>query len=370
MSQSTINEERHTLSAKRRYVSNATRTILEILWRHTYSGHGLSTTQIHDLLLSSFGDDAPAIRTVRNQLNALEGSEFLGREIHKLDPRSNDDDANEMDGAIAPQAGWRMSTFFDTAEARLLTDSLALSRISRDTMSGVIEKLGELVGGISLNNDYLTVTNAKDSFNGDFLHTIGILNEAVAHHQSVTFNYTNYDHRGRLKARKAPTGQAREYHVDPYQMVFKNGRYYLVCLLHTEASEQRIFCIDRIINPQLSEPSATSGTDFDAITYMRERPYPVTDEVTDIAMLVQPPAFNAVFEWFDNPTILGPDTNGWYRVTARSPVKAACWWTLQYAAFPIRILGPKELRQQLAESLHTLIIHYNFNSSNNGPGKP
>ncbi|MBW3081740.1 helix-turn-helix transcriptional regulator [Bifidobacterium saguinibicoloris] len=348
--------------SKQRYASSTTPDILEILWRRTYSGHGLTTREIHDALMQRLGEDAPSLRTVSNQLNALEGRTFLGREIHKLDPKTNEEDAGEIEGAADPQLGWRMSTFFEPSEARLLADGLALSRISRDSIYDIVAKLNELVGGISIGNDYLTTTSAKDDFSGEFLRTIGLLNEAITHRHSAMFNYTNYDAKGQLRPRlEDSTGKPRRYHVDPYQMVFKNGRYYLVCALHDKATQRRIFCIDRIINLRVTDiPLNAARLKFDAITYMRERPYPVTDEPVTIVMTVPPEAFNPLFEWFDSPKIVGPNSSNRYQVTVRSPIKAAYWWTLQYADIAIDIRKPEELREQLATTGCKFAVRYGF----------
>lgn len=355
-------------SSKKRYTNNAVVEILKLLWQQTRTGHGLSTQQIHDQLVFSLGEFAPSIRTVRNQLNTLEGSNFLGREIHKLVPIS-DDDVNEMNNAKEPQPGWRMSTFFDPAEVRLLSDSLALSRISKDAMNDMVDKLNELVGGITLSNDYLATANERDRLNREFLTTIGRLNDAISSNRAVTFHYMNYNKDGQLEPRLSQNSNSpHEYHVDPYQMVFKNGRYYLICALHDDEEERRIFYVDRIANISISsESSHASKAHFDAIEYMRERPYPVTEEAVKIVMAVQPSAFNYIFDWFDESKIIKTKDKPYYIVTVKSPIKAAYWWALQYADAPVEIIKPPELRQQLQKAGITLAIRYKLARKNRTP---
>lgn len=361
MSQSDI---QGSIRPRKPYASNSILAILKILWQHTYTGHGWDASQIYDELKRDLGEFAPTDHTVRNQLNALEGQKFLGRQIHKLDP-NNKEDAAELEGATKAQAGWRMSTFLSPAEARLLSDSLALSRISQDAMSDMLNKLNGLVGGIKLSTNYLTTTSAKDRFNGEFLSSIKTINEAIVSGKSITFRYANYDRSGKPVPRLIKdTNEPRRYHVDPYQMVFKNGRYYLVCASHGHPERQLLFCIDRLIQP---EPSAEAvqprKQPFDAIAYMRERPYPVTDEVTEIVMFAQPAAFNYIFDWFDNPQIIGPTPHGWYQVTAKSPIKAAYWWALQYADAPVVIAKPTQLCNQLAQAGCQLLLRYGRQAS-------
>ncbi|RSX51675.1 helix-turn-helix transcriptional regulator [Bifidobacterium samirii] len=354
MEQSTSLEDASITSASetRHYASNATLEILEILWNSTHSEHGLSTSEIHAELRKKFGDDAPSIRTVRNQLNALNGSQFLERKIHKIDSNGE-----ETQGS-APTGKWCMSTFFAPSEVRLLSDSLMLSRISGDAMKDIVDKLNKLVGSITISNKYLTTTHEKDNFSKEFLRNIDILNDAITQRQSVIFHYGDYDRNGELRPR-GTQGKPREYHVDPAQTAFKNGKYYLICTLHQDATQRRIFYIDRILNARhANEQSPIPDRPFDAIAYMKDRPYPVTDEAVEVTMSVKREAFNIVFEWFDAPKIVGPDPDGWYKVTVRSPIKAAYWWALQYVDAQVIIHSPATLRKQLIQAMNKLYNQY------------
>ena len=109
---------------------------------------------------------------------------------------------------------------------RLLLDSLTLSRISLDTMDDLIGKIRELAGAAGQAVGYLDHVATYTHINGEFLSTIDQLNQAIEEGHGVTFQYRDYGPDGTLIPHKSRTGAGRiTYTADPYQMVYKNGRY-------------------------------------------------------------------------------------------------------------------------------------------------
>ena len=130
---------------RKSYAGNTTLEIFEVLWRHSYFGHGLTVRQILDELARKHQledpSELPTEKTIRNQLKKLTSTEFLGRHIGHLTE-------SDLAGIECknPQPGWYLDAFLSTAEMRLLLDSLTLSRISLDTMDDLIGKIRELAG--------------------------------------------------------------------------------------------------------------------------------------------------------------------------------------------------------------------------------
>ena len=130
---------------RKSYAGNTTLEIFEVLWRHSYFGHGLTVRQILDELARKHQledpSELPTEKTIRNQLKKLTATEFLGRHIGHLAE-------SDLAGIECknPQPGWYLDAFLSTAEMRLLLDSLTLSRISLDTMDDLIGKIRELAG--------------------------------------------------------------------------------------------------------------------------------------------------------------------------------------------------------------------------------
>ena len=176
---------------RKSYAGNTTLEIFEVLWRHSYFGHGLTVRQILDELARKHQledpSELPTEKTIRNQLKKLTATEFLGRHIGHLAE-------SDLAGIECknPQPGWYLDAFLSTAEMRLLLDSLTLSRISLDTMDDLIGKIRELAGAAGQAVGYLDHVATYTHINGEFLSTIDQLNQAIEEGHGVTFQYRDY----------------------------------------------------------------------------------------------------------------------------------------------------------------------------------
>ena len=350
---------------RKSYAGNTTLEIFEVLWRHSYFGHGLTVRQILDELARKHQledpSELPTEKTIRNQLKKLTSTEFLGRHIGHLTE-------SDLAGIECknPQPGWYLDAFLSTAEMRLLLDSLTLSRISLDTMDDLIGKIRELAGAAGQAVGYLDHVATYTHINGEFLSTIDQLNQAIEEGHGVTFQYRDYGPDGTLIPHKSRTGAGRiTYTADPYQMVYKNGRYYLICHLHGE-DNLRIFVVNRIANVSAKGRNGTvplekpAPADFDAVNFMRHRPYPVADAPIRIRMAVRDESMlNNVFEWFDDPQIKHSPDGTQFEVIVDAPERAVFWWALQYSwDGRVVILEPDSLKRKLYDAGRRMATAY------------
>lgn len=76
---------------RKSYAGNTTLEIFEVLWRHSYFGHGLTVRQILDELARKHQledpSELPTEKTIRNQLKKLTSTEFLG-DISGISPKA------------------------------------------------------------------------------------------------------------------------------------------------------------------------------------------------------------------------------------------------------------------------------------------
>ena len=165
---------------------------------------------------------------------------------------------------------------------------------------------------------------------------------------------------------KSRTGTGRiTYTADPYQMVYKNGRYYLICHLHGE-DNLRIFVVNRIANVSAKGRNGTvplekpAPADFDAVNFMRHRPYPVADAPIRIRMAVRDESMlNNVFEWFDDPQIKHSPDGTQFEVIVDAPERAVFWWALQYSwDGRVVILEPDSLKRKLYDAGRRMATAY------------
>lgn len=382
-----MNAEHANDSTKRKtYAGNSALEIFEVLWKHSYFGHGLSVRQILDELakLHHIDDpsELPTPKTVRNQLKKLANSDFLGRHVGYL----TENDAENIE-CKDPQPGWYLDAFLSPAEMRLLADSLTLSRINSETLDELVGKIRELAGAAGDSIDYLEHVTTYTHINNEFLSTIDQLNQAIEDGYAVTFQYCDYgpdgtmvphtSHSG-LTGKAAHAGYASHadyaghasgrdgmYTVDPYQMVYKNGRYYLICHLHGEQG-LRIFVVNRIAEVSMQGAHGPipleqpAPDDFDAVEFMRHRPYPVADDPVRIRMAIRDKSMlNNVFEWFDTPHIKHSRDGEQFEVIVDAPERAVFWWALQYSwDGRVVIVEPESLRNRLYEAgMHMATIY-------------
>ncbi|WP_338070163.1 WYL domain-containing protein [Bifidobacterium simiarum] len=332
-----------------------------MLSQHTDREHGMTL----ETLCSLVGASA---KTLRGHLRMLEEIRPFGRRIGRL--RKAD-----IADALAPDAtvGWYMEPVLDAAQVRLLADSLALSRINADTTRELLDRL-QALSGVSGGDIAIDQIAAPRHYNREFLINIEKLNDAIRAERVVRYRYCRYDDSGELVPRVDETGRIKRYTADPYQMLYKNGRYYLLCHRHGLANLSYLH-VDRIRELELlpeNEPLQRRLDDFadvgrfDIAEHMAERPYPMGGPAVDIHMRVTG-SLEPVFDWFDRPEVTpiadGADAVGVraYDVHVRANERATLWWALQYAAFDygtIEILAPQSLRDSLRQAGQSLVRRY------------
>ena len=393
--------------------TRATDPLLDVftaLWNHSSDDHPLTPDEIivlleHDNRQNSFYE-APSEETVVSQLHYLEYTRILGREVRRADEGNDNDD----------EARWYMAPVLSASEVRLLEDGLMLSRIDPQELQGVVSGLHQLAGGSAPSEEFPYVSiDGYEHINGEFLDTVEKITQAMQRNVAVIFSYCDYDEHGDLVKRlqhhegkhqgkhQSKTGQdnkPRRYLLDPYNMVYKKGRYYLLGHYHDNPVPKEIeqdekstnlscFTVDRIRDLQITTmpiavPASTwdenglpreltKAPRFDAITFARQRPHRTMGTLLDVVMSIAPGSLTSVYEWFDDPQVErvdGPfDPNAdnadssdgkafHYRVTVRSPRLSIIWWALQYAFSDVRIESPQSVRDDLRNAGALLTQRY------------
>ncbi|MBM6698743.1 WYL domain-containing protein [Bifidobacterium pullorum subsp. saeculare] len=361
-----------TASTRKRYAPNAGLEILDVLWHGTYFGHGMTVRQILVELRRRHPDDPKAVpteKTVRNQLAALREAKPLGRVVDQLT-------AEALEGLDMPdkQPGWYLDSFLSPAEMRLLADSLTLARLDPEALGKLVGKLQDLAGAAGKGISHLEHVGSHRHINRQFLVTVDDLNRAIEEGFAVTFHYCDYDEHGDLTPRADDDGRLRRYAFDPFQMVYKNGRYYLIGHLHGEdTGRMRLFVVERITDLDLHDgtmvPEVAPRADFDAVELMRHRPYAQLGPTERIEMAVTGKRMlDNVFEWFDAPTVRmtserRPDAQGRpqpvYQVAVDAPELAAFWWALQYSwNKQLAIIAPDSFKARLRDAGTQLLGMY------------
>lgn len=366
---------------------NSILDIVEILWSQTDEFHGIRPRAIaHEL---QYG---PSERTVYNQCRWLldEGNniEFLTRHFGEVNVK-----AAAAEGCTDATPGLYMEPMFSVAEARLLADSLMLSRISSDEFNDLIAKLTLLIG--RPNSEQIMNMPARISgyehYNPEFLYVIDHLNDAIVRNKVVEFHYCSYGPDGRLTPRLNDDGEPRNYKLEPYSLVYKNGIYYLLGHFYgnpvpdtatQEENRTNIYCFmaDRITDITIDEdtdiqvpastwdmnglPMKTSAGisdagQFDPIQFAHSRPNMTMGTLEHIVLNVRSDMISNLYEWFDQAKVSESDIPDYYRVEVNAPELATLWWVLQFAEWDnVRVVEPISLRERLAQVGRKLYEHY------------
>ncbi|MBW3080848.1 WYL domain-containing protein [Bifidobacterium sp. 79T10] len=317
--------------------------ILELLDRHTDREHGVSAAWIA-------GELGVNEKTVRTHLKTLEAMTPFGRKVGRIE-RHELAHAESAD----PRPGWYIEPVFDTAQMRLLTDGALMSRSDGDYLRDLVAKIYSFAGRSGQLRGLAQLDTPKN-YNTEFLNNIELLNDAIAHERAITFHYCTYDMDGNLVPRRSRDGGMRLYHADPYDLRYKNNKYYLVChmrpykdlsYLHVERfRDLSISGEDHSLERTLDSFSDVPGEPFDIARHMDERPYPVKGKAVPIHLRIKK-NLEPLYDWFEDAQVerIGDDV---WDVHIRAGEQATLWWVLQYAeSGQIEVLAPEHLRAML-----------------------
>lgn len=328
--------------------------ILEQLIKHTDPEHGLTAAEISKRINVSD-------KTVRGHLKALQSMTPFDRHVGHLDRRDlvNAESAN-------PRPGWYIEPVFDIAQMRLLVDGAALSSSDGEYLRELIAKIYTFAGKSGQLRGLEQLTTPKN-YNTEFLNNIENLNDAIAYGRVIRFRYCTYDVNGNLVPRRNDDGDIKTYLADPYHLMYKNSKYYLLCHMHRYDSLSYLH-VERIRDLSIEGPdhslkrtldsfSPTPGQPFDIVRHMNERPYPMDGKATPIHMKIHG-ALEPLYDWFADADVVQTGERE-YDVHVVANEHATLWWALQYAdSHIIEILSPASLRKMLHDTGEYLVSTY------------
>ncbi|KAB7790503.1 helix-turn-helix transcriptional regulator [Bifidobacterium leontopitheci] len=328
--------------------------LLEMLNAHTDREHGLTAAQISERLGIS-------VKTVRTHLKTLQQLKPFGRNVGRLE-RKDIEHAESAD----PSVGWYIEPILDTAQMRLLSDGALISRSDGEYLRDLIATIYSFAGRSGQLRG-LQQLDTPRNYNTEFLSNIELLNDAIDHERSITFHYCTYDVDGNLVPRRNRDGTIRRYEADPYHLMYKNDKYYLIChmrqydrlsYLHVERFRDLAMNeADHTLSRPLDSFSDHPGTPFDVTRHMNERPYPMSGPAVPIRMRLNGP-LEPIYDWFDEADVTETGDRQ-YEVKVTANETSVLWWALQYSdSGSIEILEPQSLRDRLRDNGRRLVETY------------
>lgn len=342
--------------------------ILNMLYEYTTPESGMSIDEIIETLRDEYGIEASE-RAVREHLKALlEMSEAPKADTPHGEARQLDRKVIRIEGE-GVKVYWAAEPVFDGAELRLLADGLALSRIDADEMRDTVKKLQRIAGAAGPEIGHLKKLETDERVDRLSLWNIRELSRAIHQRRPVRCKYTHRTASGKLALNRKPGGEPYVHVLDPYQLAFKNGRYYLLCRLHGQAEGAPLsyWRVDHLRDVEVLEDSRTApaskalpgGARFDVIAHMDERAYPFGGDTVHVR--ARTTSLDAVFDWFPKAKARETGETEGGRPVYEAEFDTVCeptrWWALQYAGC-VEVLEPPELRAKIADSVKDLRRKY------------
>jgi proteasome accessory factor B len=163
--------------------------------------------------------------------------------------------------------------------------------------------------------------------------------EAIESRRSLSFDY------------RAASGEIATRHVDPYSLVWRRGRWYVVGL-DRDRDEIRSFRLDRFrSDPKTGGEASAPPEGFDGRDHLRTGPWTPPEDAVDVRM-----AFSPDVAWWIVPSLVNPSVertrdDGWLEVSLPAePGESFTAWVLSFGADAV-VLSPDEVRDDVMARL-------------------
>lgn len=337
--------------------------ILDILRKHTDEDHRLSQQQIQNLMKKEYGMKVDR-KTVRRNLSKLiefgfpikyRGSEFENQEITR----------NGKYGKEIILTDWYYVHKFMNGELHLLINNVLLTDgLSKKDRISLIRRLEEL------SSKYFHSEISKidmdiygQSINQEVIKTLEDIGEAIVNEKQISFHYCICDTDCELHEKPDDNGKPKQYIVNPYQIISRNGHSYLICNL-PKYHDLTHFRIDRIKGSQVTATSLTPlrmlkgfETGIRLSEYVKEHPNLWSGDAVHITFQCKQYMMNDIVDSFGTDLRIEKLPDDMIKVHVQVSESAMLHWGIQFAD-AIEVLSPQSLREQIVETLRNALKKY------------
>ncbi len=310
--------------------------ILEILTEYTNEEHKLRQTEIISLLRLNYDIECERKAVARN-------IEFLQQAGYDI--------VTDKDGVYLAERR------FTYGELRLLIDAVLSNRhVSKRYTKDLITKLAK-EGGRFFKPSIKHIINldawAKEDCQIYFLN-IEIITEAITNKNKISFTYNAYG----IDKKLHPRSNNKSI-VSPYQLLLKNGNYYLVC--NYDKYDNVVFVrVDRMtdidliiepIKPITKIKGYENGLDLGKLSC--RLPYMFDDVPERIELIVKNEPSNIIDEFieqFGENNFIVEEIQGELKFTVYASPRAMRFWILQHGKF-LKVLSPQSLIDTIKDDI-------------------
>lgn len=314
--------------------------ILDILKRRTDENHTLDQKDILDELNREF--DPPLDRkTVRRNIEYL--LDIGCPIVYTEKPRSNGNDI---------WTDFYLARDFTEAELRLLIDGLLFSNhVPYKRCQDLIEKLEGLASEHFRSHvKHIKTLPDPEVYNKQLFFTIQVLDEAISRERQVAFHYVNYGTDKKNHPRLGDDGKPKEYIINPYQMVAKEGKYYLICN-NDDYGILSNYRVDRIADIRILEDKKrkpfsklkdANGDRFNLSEYMKTHIKMYASGDCRVRFKINPAMVTDIIDIFGKDVTFEEETGKYVIVSAKVTENAMIQFAKSYSP-DVVILEPQHL---------------------------
>lgn len=232
---------------------------------------------------------------------------------------------------------------FESSEIKLLTDAVcSFPFISEKYSQELVEKL------LGFNSRYKrkkqshlsVIRNGIKTINPQIFLNIEMFEEAIEEKKQVSFTYLSFNSKKELVPRRE-----QPYVVNPYNMVYTNEHYYLVCNLK-DYENISLYRIDRMINVEVLDELIMQKCTQENI---KQALYAFTGNPEVVIFAFDKSQLNNVIDKFGTEIWLCEE-NDRYIAKIEATAIGMRIWALQYLPY-VEILKPQWLREEIKEIL-------------------
>lgn len=324
--------------------------ILHILKKHSDKEHRLSQHDIQKLLVSEYGMKVDRKTINRNIITLVQCNYPI-------------EYGNIGDETILTNIYYDHK--FLNGELRLLIDNIllmdGLSKKDRISLICRIEGLSSKYFHSEISKIDMDIYGTIE--NKQIILTLEEIGSAIAEGTQVTFYYSDCGIDGEPKIRRDSNGKEKQYTVNPYQIISKNGHSYLICNL-PEYHDLTHFRIDRIKDCCKTDVPSRSlrmlkgfETGIRLSEYIKSHPNLWSGVPTHITFQCKQYMMNDVADSFGTDIHIEELPDDMMKVYVYASESAMLHWAVQFAD-AVEVLSPASLRKQIAETLRNALEKY------------
>lgn len=337
--------------------------ILNILKEHTDENHRISQQQIQKLMESEYGMKVDR-KTIRRNLSKLmefgfpiqyRGSEKESEEIIR----------NGRYGEETILTDWYYVHEFMKGELHLLINNVLLTDgLSKRDRISLIHRLE----GLSSKYFHSEISKIDmdiygQLLNREILKTLEDIGNAIVNEKQITFHYCTCGTDCELHEKLDDNGKPKQYTVNPYQIISRNGHSYLICNL-PKYRDLTHFRIDRIKDSKVTDYALTPlrmlkgfETGIRLSEYVKEHPNLWSGDAVHITFQCKQYMMNDVVDSFGTDLRIEKQPDNMIKVHVQASESAMLHWAIQFAD-AVEVLSPLSLREQIAETLRNALKKY------------